>query len=183
MEGSRSTMIRLNHSNWITWKPRMEDIFYCKDLHEPIEGDDAKPEGTTPAAWTKMNRKAIGHIREWVDDSVFHHVANETSAHELWLKLESLFEKKTTAKKDFLIKELVNMKYRGGVRVTEHLNNFQSVLNQLATMSMKIDDELQALLLLGSLPDSWETFVVTVSNSAPNGVLSMENIKDNMLNE
>ncbi|KAL6126514.1 hypothetical protein ACLB2K_074562 [Fragaria x ananassa] len=139
----------------------MEDILYYKDLHEPIKGDDAKPEGTTPTIWTKMNSKAIGHIHEWVDDNVLHHVANETSAHELWLKLKSLFEKKTTAKKIFLIKELVNIKYQGGVRVTEHLNNFQSILNQLATMSMKINDELQALLLLGLLPDSWEIFVVT----------------------
>ena len=101
MEGTNSTMIKLTHSNWVTWKPRMEDILYCTDLHEPIEGDDANPEGTTPAIWTKMNRKAIGHIREWVDDSVFHHVANETSAHELWLKLESLFEKKDYYQENF----------------------------------------------------------------------------------
>ncbi|KAL6179251.1 hypothetical protein ACLB2K_050767 [Fragaria x ananassa] len=148
MEGSRSTMVRLNNSNWITWKPRMEDILYCKDLHEPIEGVEAKTEGTLDANWKKMNRKAIGHIREWVDDSVFHHVANETDAHELWKKLESLFEKKTAAKKAFLIKEFVNMKYSDDVRVTKHLNNFQSTINQLTTMGMAINDELQALLSL-----------------------------------
>ncbi|KAL6208144.1 hypothetical protein ACLB2K_019095 [Fragaria x ananassa] len=109
--------------------------------------------------------------------------ANETDAHELWKKLESLFEKKTAAKKAFLIKELVNMKYSDGVRVTEHLNNFQSTINQLTTMGMAIDDELQALLLLGSLPDNWETFVITVSNSAPDGKMTMENVKSNLLNE
>ncbi|KAK9906214.1 hypothetical protein M0R45_002714 [Rubus argutus] len=182
MEG-RSTMIKLNHSNWITWKPRMEDILYCKDLHEPIEGATGRPEGTSEAAWTKSNRKAIGYIREWVDESVFHHVSNETNAHDLWKKLESLFEKKTAAKKAFLFKELVNLKYRDGISVTEHMNNFQGVINQLTTMEMKIDDEMQALLLLGSLPDSWETFVVTVSNSAPDGKLSMSNVKDNLQNE
>ena len=50
-------------------------------------------------------------------------------------------------------------------------------------MNMTIENELQALLLLGSLPDSWETFVVSVSNFAPNGVLSLVNVKNNMLNE
>ncbi|XP_047313648.1 lignin-forming anionic peroxidase-like [Impatiens glandulifera] len=40
-------------------------------------------------------------------------------------------------------------------------------------MEMTLEDELQALLLLGSLPDSWETLVVTVSNATPNGVLTM----------
>lgn len=50
-------------------------------------------------------------------------------------------------------------------------------------MGMTIGNESQVLLLLGSLPDNWETFVVTVSNFAPNGVLSMDNVKDNMINE
>ncbi|KAL6218131.1 hypothetical protein ACLB2K_011348 [Fragaria x ananassa] len=148
-----------------------------------IKGVEAKPEGTSDANWTKMSRKAIGHIREWVDDSVFHHVANETNAHELWTKLESLFEKKTATKKTFLIKKLVDMKYCEGVRVTEHLKNFQSTFNQLTTMGMTIDDELQALLLLGSLPDSSETFVIIVSNSALDGKLTMDNVKNNILNE
>ena len=48
---------------------------------------------------------------------------------------------------------------------------------------MTIDDELQALLLLGSFLGSWETFLVTVSNSIPNGVLTMGNVKDIMFYE
>ena len=79
--------------------------------------------------------KAIGHIRLWVDDRVFHHVSNETDAHALWGKLESLFEKKTAAKKDFLIKELINVKYKDGMNVAEHLKNFKNMINQLATMT------------------------------------------------
>ena len=75
------------------------------------------------------------------------------------------------------------MKYKDGLSVAEHLNNFQNIINQLATMNMTIEDELQTLLLLGSLPDSWETFVVSVSNFAPNGVLTLDNVKNNMLNE
>ncbi|KAM2660593.1 hypothetical protein EV2_022992 [Malus domestica] len=70
-----------------------------------------------------------------------------------------------------------------GLSVAEHLNNFQNIINQLATMNMTIEDELQALLILGSLPDSWETFMVSVSNSAPNGVFTLDNVKNSMLNE
>ncbi|KAM2780700.1 hypothetical protein COP1_015809 [Malus domestica] len=182
MEGS-GTMIKLTNSNWVTWKTRMKDILYCKDLHEPIEGDAAKLKSMSDAEWKKMNRKAIGTIRQWVDDSAFHHVSNETNASKFWTNLESLFEKKTPAKKAFLIKELIHVKYKDGLSVAEHLNNFQNIINQLATMKMTIEDELQALLLLGSLPDSWETFVVSVSNSAPTGVLTLDNVKNSLLNE
>ena len=50
-------------------------------------------------------------------------------------------------------------------------------------MKMFLEDELQALLLLSSLPDSWETLVVSFSTSAPGGKLTMEMVKESLLNE
>ena len=56
-------------------------------------------------------------------------------------------------------------------------------MNKLVAMKMNIDGEMQASLLLSSLPDSWETLVVTVSNSTPNEILTMESVKDSLMNE
>ena len=58
----------------------------------------------------------------------------------------------------------------------EHLNNFKGLINQLVHIEMKLDDELQALLLLSSL-------VVTLSNSTPKGKLLMDIVADSLLNE
>ena len=44
-------------------------------------------------------------------------------------------------------------------------------------MKINLDDEVQALLLLSSLPGSWNTFVVSLSNSAPDGKLTLELVK------
>ncbi|KAA8550233.1 hypothetical protein F0562_001917 [Nyssa sinensis] len=161
----------------------MEDILYCKDLYEPIEGDTAKPKDMDDEKWKRLHRKTIGHIRQWLDDSVFSHVSNETDAQVLWKKLEARYEQKTATNKAFLIRKLVNMKFKEGGSIADHLNEFQSVVNQLATMKMVIEDELQALLLLSSLPDSWETLVVTMSNSAPDGKLSMGQVSSSLFNE
>lgn len=57
------------------------------------------------------------------------------------------------------------------------------MVNQLDSVGLKFDDELQALLLLSSLPDNWETLVVSLSNSAPDGKLSMSIVKDALFNE
>lgn len=40
-----TTMINLNHRNWLIWKPMMEYILYCKNLYDPIggEGDKTRP--------------------------------------------------------------------------------------------------------------------------------------------
>ena len=67
--------------------------------------------------------------------------------------------------------------------MVEHISSFQGIVNKLVAMKMNIDDEIQASLLLSSLPDSWETLVVTVSNFTPNGILTMESVKDSLLNE
>lgn len=50
-------------------------------------------------------------------------------------------------------------------------------------MEIVLEDELLALLLLSSLPDNWERLVISLSNSAPNGKLTFDMIKDRPLNE
>ncbi|GFS35125.1 hypothetical protein Acr_00g0037980 [Actinidia rufa] len=42
----------------------MEDILFCKDLHDPLENKGDKPLGTKDEEWRKMNRKTIGLIRQ-----------------------------------------------------------------------------------------------------------------------
>jgi hypothetical protein len=48
--------------------------------------------------------------------------------------------------------------------ITAHLNEYEGVNSQLSAEGMRIDDELKALLLMSSLPPSWETFVPTICN-------------------
>ncbi|KAL6211098.1 hypothetical protein ACLB2K_016326 [Fragaria x ananassa] len=155
MDANTSLMVSFNGRNYTIWKAKMEDLLYCKDLSSPIEGN--KPNAMSDEEWKKLNRKCIGVIRQWLDDNVFHHISKETTTLELWRKLESLYERKTTANKAFLIKKLVNLKYKGETSINEHLNEMQSIVNQLSSMNMALDDELQALILLSSLPDLWET--------------------------
>jgi hypothetical protein len=50
-------------------------------------------------------------------------------------------------------------------------------------MSIKFDDEVQGLCLLGTLSDSWETFRMSLFNSAPNAVINMDLAKSSVLNE
>ena len=53
---------------------------------------------------------------------------------------------------------MINLKYQDGTPMTDHLNTFQGIINQLAGMNIKFEEEVQGLWLLGTLLDSWETF-------------------------
>jgi hypothetical protein len=50
--------------------------------------------------------------------------------------------------------------------ITAHLNEYEGVISQLSAQGMTIDDELKALMLMSTLPLSWETFVMTVCNES-----------------
>lgn len=66
----------------------IEDLFHCKDLYDRVKGVSAKPEEMCNRYWVKLGRKTIGTIHQWVDISVFHHVAKETNPCELWKNLQ-----------------------------------------------------------------------------------------------
>ena len=50
-------------------------------------------------------------------------------------------------------------------------------------MRILFEDKIRALLLLGSLPDTWETLKFTICNSTPNGVVTWNLVKTKVLNE
>lgn len=156
----------------------MEDHLICKDLHEPIITED-KPQGKGDKAWELLNRMVIAVIRKYIDQSLFEHVSTYTNAFELWTKLESLIQKKTPRNKA-LVRRLVKLEYKDVKSMMEH---FKGLVNQLTTAEMKVEDEMQAFLLLSSLPESWDTLVVTLSNSAPEGKLTMDNVTESLLDE
>ncbi|GJU16480.1 putative RNA-directed DNA polymerase [Tanacetum coccineum] len=182
MEANTSRMVSLNSFNYHVWKGKMRDLFYVKDYYLPVFTTE-KPENKTYAEWTILHRQVCGYIRQWVDDNVLNHICEETHARTLWNKLEQLYARKTRNNKLFLIKQMMRLKYTDGSPITDHLNAFQGIINQLAGMGIKFEDEIQGLWLLGTLPDTWETFRTSLSNSAPDGVITMELAKGSILNE
>jgi hypothetical protein len=79
--------------------------------------------------------------------------------------LAKLYEKPSASNKVFLMKRLFNMKMSKGGSVIDHLNDFNTVTNQLSFVKVDFDDEVRALLILFSLPERWNGLVMVVSNS------------------
>jgi len=68
---------------------------------------------------------------------------------KLWLRLESLYTTKSLANKIRLKKCLYTSSMAKG---TQHLDDFNSILIDLESMDVKIEDEDKAILLVVSLP-------------------------------
>ena len=58
-----------------------------------------------------------------------------------------------------------NLKMTENASVAQHLNEFNTITNQLSPIEIDFDDEIRALIILASLPNSWVAMRIVVSNS------------------
>ena len=94
-----------------------------------------------------------------------------------------MYASKSGNNKLYLLNCLMNLRYKENSSISDHLNEFQGLLNQLSGMGIKFDDEVMGLWLLNTLLESWEVFWVSITNSASNGVVSFQMAKSGALNE
>ena len=52
------------------------------------------------------------------------------------------------------MKKLFNLKMAKNALVAQHLNEFNTITNQLSSVEIDLDDEISALIVLASLPNS-----------------------------
>jgi len=70
---------------------------------------------------------------------------------------------------------------KDGDSVTEHLNAFNIVVSQLASLDIKISDEYKCISLLCSLPDSWDSMVIAIGSNVT--TLHFDEIVSSLLTE
>ena len=78
---------------------------------------------------------------------------------------------------------MFNLKMAENALVAQHLNEFNTIRNQLSSVEIDFDDEIRALTVLTSLPNSWEAMRMVVSNSIGKEKLKYNGIQDLILAE
>ena len=69
------------------------------------------------------------------------------------------------------------------VSVAQHLNEFNTITNQLSFVEIDFDDEIRTLIVLASLLNSWEAIRMAISNSTGKEKLKYNDIRDLILVE
>ncbi|KAG2715942.1 hypothetical protein I3760_03G102900 [Carya illinoinensis] len=82
-----------------------------------------------------------------------------------------------------VISQLFYLRMAEGTLVIQHLNEFNTIINQLASVGIEFDDEVRALIALAQLPKSWEAMRTAVSNSYGKTKMKYQDIRDHILSE
>ena len=77
------------------------------------------------------------------------------------MKLESRYKSKSLTNRLYLNNQLYALHMTEGANFTEHLGEFKRLLTELKTIGVKIEEEDKAVILLASLPPSYEYLKTT----------------------
>ncbi|KAL5837333.1 hypothetical protein ACOSQ3_014502 [Xanthoceras sorbifolium] len=163
------------------WKMQIEDYLYQKKLYQPLLGK--KPDDMKEEDWNLLDRQALGVIRLTLSRNVAFNIVKEKTTAGLITALSNMYEKPSASNKVHLMRQLFNLRMAEGASVAQHLNEHNTITTQLSSVEIEFDEEVRALILLSSLPDSWNATVTAVSSSSGNNKLKFDDVRDLVLSE
>jgi len=126
--------------------------------------------------------KALSAIQLCLAPYVLQEALDKTIAVDLWVQLEKLYMTKSLANKIRLKEMLYTFCMAEGTPVQKRLIEFNSILVDLDSLDVKVEDEDKVILLIVSLPPSYKHFkeIMVYSNS---NTISFEDVKSNLLSK
>ncbi|MCO5585598.1 hypothetical protein L7F22_039533 [Adiantum nelumboides] len=165
---SKASKAPINHfkgHGFHTWQTCIKLMLMKKALWPITNGKEQKPRETVAAAtWKERDNKAQAIIKLELDDTYIHHVDECETAKETWDQLDTLFGAQAKSSKFGLLIEFFKLKMASKMPLVSHLNNMQSLMTQLAGISLKVDEDIAIAVLLKSLPSNYDHIVTTFTN-------------------
>lgn len=144
----------------------MRALLVKNDAWGYVSGEIVKPEPVENNAasiaaareWTIKNEKAKSDLILSIDANQLKQIKNCVTSRELWIKLENTYQSKEPARKATLLKNLTLQKMNEAGNVREHLYEFFDNVDKLSDMDVNINPDQLAIMMLYSLPTSYENF-------------------------
>ena len=175
-------MEMLKGNNWMPWKRRMLAVlrdlsletYIDKDSKLPTPKDPHKPTDAEKEAekkWREGDAKARTRIELAIGDSEMIHIISATTASEMWKQLTLV--KESRGKLGILAtrRTLYRMIADEGFDLVEHISKLRKMQEELHLMGSMVSDEDFAMILVSSLPESWDLYTSAYLGSKADGTL------------
>ena len=118
-----------------------------------------KPEKMIDDEWAELEMKIVSTIRLCLIDELMYDVMDVMSIATIWLKLKSQYMSKSLKNKLNFKWKLYGLKMVEGADLAQHINTFNQLISDMLRINIKFNDEDNAMMLLTSIPASYEHLV------------------------
>lgn len=142
------------------WKFHMKMYLVDQDLWDVV----SKKEDDTSVIKDeeKKNLKSLAKISLCVHKSQLHHIRKAKNGREAWNILKERFEQPSAAHKLFLKKKLYSTQMEENEKMEIFIKNMTEIAEQLEGIGAAVPETELSLVIIGSLPDSYENLRTTL---------------------
>jgi len=97
-----------------------------------------------------------------LSDEVLYNVMNKETTAGFSCRLESLYMTESLSNKLFMKYQLYCLRMKDDKPILQYLNTYNRIISDLLALEVKLEEEDKALLLLSSLPSSYDHLVTTI---------------------
>jgi len=133
-------------------------------LSEEDEADPTKKKKRIEEETEKIERceKAMNIIFLNVGDKVLRKIDQCKTAAKAWMLLERLYLVKTLPNHVYLQLKVYNYRMQESKSLDENIDEFLKMISDLSNLQIQVPDEVQAILILSSLPVKYEMLKETL---------------------
>ena len=176
----------LNGQNYSTWKYNIKLVLMERGLWGFVSGTEEQPGEDATAqvinAYRLKSDKAYSLIALSVNKNIQVHISTTTDPLKAWEILQKPFEFVSITQIVRLTRRFYAATMKEDGDLMEHITYMTSLAEQLREMKEEISDKKFAIVILGSLPESYENFISSL-NTQKIESLKWENVKSLLAEE
>lgn len=146
-------------NNFTLWKLQMLDVLVSQGLGLAFK---TKPDKMSAEDWEDISMRTLSMIRLHLSSEVLLQVMTENTVTKLWDRLRVMYDKKSLSTRLYTSVKLFSFRMLDGTSLQDHIDAFNLIVAELASLGETVENEKKALYLLTSLPKSYEHLVQTI---------------------
>lgn len=188
----RLGILRLNNRNYSTWKFQIQQLLVRESLWryvdpgiQPVAREATEAQAGNEVevqAWKDCDQRAKATIGLFIEPNQINIIRNATTAKQAWELLRNHHEKSSLESQVSLLTGVIDKKFEVGEDIDEHLFKMEDMFNKLTLSGVELPSRLQVILVLRSLPASFNT-LTTALECRKDEELTLELVKGKIVDE
>ena len=161
---------KLTFENYPHWKFNMKMFLMGKDLWEIVNGTEvlaAEDDAESRRKFKRRENLAMSYICLSVSTPLQIYVRGTKSANEAWNSLMDHFEEKTLSKIVHYRRKLYRLSVDKSTNMITHVNTLKTLAERLESVDNPIEERDLAMILITSLPESYNNFITALETLKP----------------